>query len=215
MRAAWRFLLIAAAVVLVVGVVLVGAVMVTVLALPVAVALGLALLTLVAGIGNQLGRGPGRRRTRAEPSAPGDEHHAAVPASPTSAARPRWTAAWDTELTADAVPLVRDRLGDVLAEWGLSGTAGEPTLLVVTELMSNAVDHARAPVRLEVGFFDTWVRVEVHDDAPEPPRLRPHDPLRARGRGLQLVDALSSQWGWTRAGTGKVVWADVLLAWPA
>lgn len=214
MRAAWRFVLVAAAVLLVVGVVLASLAVVTVLALPVAVALGLGLLTLVAGIGAQLGRAPGRRRARAGASAPVDGRHG-VPGSPAPSAGPRWTTAWESELTAEAVPLVRDRLGVVLTEWGVSGEASEPTLLVVTELMSNAVEHGRAPARLEVGFFGTWVRVEVHDDAPEPPRLQPPDPRRVRGRGLQLVDVLSSQWGWTQARPGKVVWADVPTAWPA
>jgi hypothetical protein len=58
------------------------------------------------------------------------------------------------------------------------------------------------------------VRVEVRDAAAGPPRLQPHDPLRIRGRGLQLVDALATRWGWTGDPPGKVVWAEVPTSWP-
>jgi anti-sigma regulatory factor (Ser/Thr protein kinase) len=113
------------------------------------------------------------------------------------------------------VPTGRDRLTVVLAEWGLGGEAVEPTLLVVTELLSNAIDHGRSPVRLSVEYSGERVHVEVHDAAPEPPQLQPHDLLRPRGRGLQLVEALSSRWGWTSDPPGKLVWADVPTEWPA
>jgi anti-sigma regulatory factor (Ser/Thr protein kinase) len=96
----------------------------------------------------------------------------------------------------------------------VSGESAEPALLVVTELLSNAVDHGRGPVRVEVTPVNGSVRVEVQDGSPEPPRLQPPDPSRQRGRGVQMVDAVSERWGWTARGDGKVVWADVRTAWP-
>ena len=46
-----------------------------------------------------------------------------------------------------------------------------------------------------------------------PPQLQPIDPLGARGRGLQLVDGLSTGWGWAADPPGKVVWAEVPTRW--
>jgi anti-sigma regulatory factor (Ser/Thr protein kinase) len=100
-------------------------------------------------------------------------------------------------------------LSVVLGEWGLTGEAREDVLLVVTELLSNAVDHGRGPVRLTVELRSGSVRIEVHDTAPDAPRPQPLDPYAVRGRGLQMVEALSSRWGWTDGPAGKIVWADV------
>ena len=41
------------------------------------------------------------------------------------------------------------------------------------------------------------------------PRIPPHDVNAARGRGLQMIRALSSHWGWTARHGGKTVWAVV------
>ena len=114
-----------------------------------------------------------------------------------------------------AVPDTRDRVTLVLAEWGLTDEAVEPTLMVVTELLSNTIDHARGPVSLSVGLSDGGlVHVRVRDASPEAPQMRPPDPARIRGRGVYLVDALSLRWGWTSEPPGKVVWADVPTEWP-
>jgi anti-sigma regulatory factor (Ser/Thr protein kinase) len=112
------------------------------------------------------------------------------------------------------VPFVRDRLARELADWGIAAEAGEPALLVATELLTNALEHARAPIRLTVGLGAESVRIEVHDAAPDPPRQQPHDLWAARGRGLQLVDGLSRRWGWSPDTNGKTVWADVSSGWP-
>ena len=202
MRSRRRGPSLAAAVVLLVVVVTVGLVTVAI-AGPVLVVVVLAMITLVAGLAAPLRSRSRRRGTGGdrpdEPSSPG----------------PRWGVQWESEPPASAVPFARDQLTRVLAEWGVVGEAGEPTQLVVTELLSNAIDHGSAPVQLVVSFPGDSVRVEVHDAAAEPPRLQPQDPWQARGRGLQMVDALSSRWGWTPDPAGKSVWADVVIGWPA
>ena len=58
------------------------------------------------------------------------------------------------------------------------------------------------------------MHVAVRDGDAGRPRALPRDPVRLRGRGLQLVEAVSSRWGWTDDPPGKVVWADVPTAWP-
>jgi anti-sigma regulatory factor (Ser/Thr protein kinase) len=131
-----------------------------------------------------------------------------------AAPRLRWATQWEGAPPARAVPSTRHRVNVVLAEWDVTGEAVEPTLLVVTELLSNAIEHGRGPVWLSIQLRDESVYVEVRDDAPEPPQLQPPEPLRVRGRGLQVTEAVSSQWGWTADPPGKIVWADVPTNWP-
>ena len=214
MTPASRRLLITVLILLLLGVVVTSTAVMTVVALPLALGLGLTILTVVGALGMRLRRSSGARRTGTMPVLPDDKHGVDVLA-PRRPSHLRWATQWESAPPPDAVPFSRSRLTAVLAEWGLVGEATEPTLLVVTELLSNAIDHGRGPVRLAVELLDTAVHVEVHDGAPEPPQLQPRDLLQARGRGLQLVEALSLRWGWIDDPPGKLVWADVPTEWPA
>lgn len=79
--------------------------------------------------------------------------------------------------------------------------------LLVSELVTNAVEHARAPgdIGLEVGLRDGIVRVEVIDGGAgfTPELRREADPLSS-GWGLRFVDRLSERWGTDAAGGGRV-----------
>ena len=204
MSARRRLAVVAAGLVLVV-VVLAGLAVVTVAVLPAALALGAAVVALVAGAGTRAWHTPRRRATPTSgPDGDGSE---------VTDAR-RWTTRWELGVPVDAVPVVRDRATVLLREWGLTGEAAEPTLLVVTELVSNAAEHGSGPAWLGIEPRGETVRVEVCDGAPEPPLRLPHDPARPRGRGLSLVEAVSSRWGVTDDPPGKVVWAEVPTTWP-
>ena len=203
-----RSLAVAAAIVLLIVVVGLAAVAVapTVLVLS-----GLGVLGLVGALASRL-RQPSRHRTRSAGHA-----RASEPPRPDRDTwpTPPWIRQWQSTPPPNAVGIAREHLTPVLAEWDLGGEAGEPTLLVVTELLSNAIDHAQAPITLTVSSSGESVRVEVHDSAPGPPQLQPFNPLARRGRGLQVVEALSTRWGWTEERVGKTVWADVLTGWPS
>jgi len=101
----------------------------------------------------------------------------------------------------------------ILWEWGLSALQ-ESTELLVSELVTNAVQAARAateaaPVRLWLLSDTVRVVILVWDASPEPPvRMSSGDDAET-GRGLLLVDAISDQWGSypVRDEGGKVVWA--------
>ena len=54
--------------------------------------------------------------------------------------------------------------------------------------------------------------VEVQDDDPTPPVLRPHSTTATTGRGLRILDDLTVRWGTRPTGRGKVVWFDFDLA---
>ncbi|MFD5384886.1 ATP-binding protein [Streptomyces sp. NPDC127074] len=112
------------------------------------------------------------------------------------------------------VALARADLRKALAGWGLIAIE-EVALLVLSELITNAVRHARVPGRqIETRYLHQGdkVRIEVHDAADQLPKLRTPTPESVRGRGLVLVETLADQWGVTpRAAVGKAVWAVLTL----
>ncbi|QJY47774.1 ATP-binding protein [Pseudonocardia broussonetiae] len=53
------------------------------------------------------------------------------------------------------------------------------------------------------------MRITVADRSTDLPQIQVHDVHAGRGRGLQMVDALSTPWGWFRVGGGTAVWATL------
>lgn len=84
--------------------------------------------------------------------------------------------------------------------------------LVTTELVANAVRHARSSVRLTVRPTSAGVLVEVADDSPRLPERREPGLFDESGRGLWLVDAMARRWGVEREVPGKRVWAELVEA---
>jgi anti-sigma regulatory factor (Ser/Thr protein kinase) len=116
------------------------------------------------------------------------------------------------ELGSDPAEVARARhlVGESLQQWRVSDEVAEVTVLLVSELVTNAVRHARAPITLHLHTVGEVVRVEVVDgDAARIPVLQEPDLDRAGGRGLRLVDALSHSWGVDGADAGKCVWFEV------
>jgi DNA-binding NarL/FixJ family response regulator len=109
-----------------------------------------------------------------------------------------------------AAPGLGRRFARQVAE-GLDTALVDDIELLVSELVTNAVIHAHADPRLEIHLVKDSVRVEIHDDDPSPPILRSasENEKRPGGRGLQLVDRLSTRWGSDRTDTGKLVWFEI------
>ncbi len=81
--------------------------------------------------------------------------------------------------------------------------------LLVSELVGNAVRHAYGAVRMKVMCSESELTVAVEDPSPEPPRPPDsgcHDELAEGGRGICLLDQLSTAWGTAPANPGKSVW---------
>lgn len=84
--------------------------------------------------------------------------------------------------------------------------------LGVTELVTNALLHARGPVRVRVRGTRDHPRVEVSDTSADPPTLplpmaeNDADLLQTFGRGLAIVSRCAQAWGAEVEGDGKVVW---------
>ncbi|SEH01467.1 Anti-sigma regulatory factor (Ser/Thr protein kinase) [Nonomuraea solani] len=95
-----------------------------------------------------------------------------------------------------------------LLAWGLQHACDLAELLV-SELVTNAIRHARGLVRLRVSAVDGLVRCEVEDATSRLPRLRAARDDDEGSRGLALVAGLSSDWGSARTRTGKVVWFEL------
>ena len=97
--------------------------------------------------------------------------------------------------------------GDALTAWGLSAIAWEVVLLV-DELVANAVTHGRGPIELHLRVQDgsglLWCAVT--DASRVPPRRRSVGVDAEDGRGLALVEALAVEHGWYWLPRGKAVW---------
>ncbi|MFH9403239.1 ATP-binding protein [Streptomyces sp. NPDC017638] len=110
-----------------------------------------------------------------------------------------------------AAPEARHFVVDVLKDWGLLDVLDDAAT-VVTELVTNAVQHTETPtVRVIVRRMPAdAVRLIVIDRHPEAcPDIRTAGPLATAGRGLAVVDAITKSWGYTRWPWEKQVWADL------
>lgn len=106
----------------------------------------------------------------------------------------------------------RRLVSDHLETWGLRDL-DQVTILLVSELVTNALLHGHPPLRLVARDILTGVRIEVHDNNPEGAPQKRADGGFQSGRGLQLVDSLATRWGWIESGSGKCVWFEVDLVW--
>jgi anti-sigma regulatory factor (Ser/Thr protein kinase) len=111
-----------------------------------------------------------------------------------------------------AVPYARLCTRRTLAAWNL-GPIADDAELVVSEVMTNAVRAtlampSAAHVVLYLAADPGRLTLLVWDACPQPPVHRPHDDDSADGRGLEIVQACSDQWGtWAPVLGGKAVWA--------
>jgi anti-sigma regulatory factor (Ser/Thr protein kinase) len=108
-----------------------------------------------------------------------------------------------------AVQRTRRNVGKILRRWRIPPRRADDILLLVSELVTNALVHGRPSVRLRLRNGPARVIVEVHDGATFLPRkLRP-TPDDEHGRGLQLVALLADRWGTRPTADGKCVWCVV------
>ncbi|WP_455356833.1 ATP-binding protein [Streptomyces sp. SYSU K217416] len=98
----------------------------------------------------------------------------------------------------------------VLRQWGLSAQTSEYAVLLVSELVGNAVRHTGARVfGLRMLRRRGWIRIEVRDPSRGLPCLMPVHELDTSGRGLFLVDKLSDRWGVDLLPRGKTTWFEM------
>ncbi|ANW17298.1 ATP-binding protein [Streptomyces clavuligerus] len=101
-----------------------------------------------------------------------------------------------------------------LEHWGIGGDVHDTVMLVLSELVTNAVVHSGSHlIACELLNGVERLRVSVRDQGcgPAGPRVCHTPSAEERGRGLLLVEAVSTAWGAHEAhqGTGRTVWAEV------
>jgi anti-sigma regulatory factor (Ser/Thr protein kinase) len=110
--------------------------------------------------------------------------------------------------TATSPSRARTFVASRLAGWGLADDAD--ALLATSELVTNALLHARTAMTLRVvRVGDDGVRIEVSDGSVAPPRGRHFTVESGTGRGLRLLDSIADEWGVSAHDGGKTVWCVV------
>ncbi|MXM68081.1 ATP-binding protein [Streptomyces sp. HUCO-GS316] len=97
---------------------------------------------------------------------------------------------------------------------GADEPLAETLVLLVSELVTNAVVHTGCPAVLRLSLSGgaaepATLRLEVADSSDRAPVPRCVDGESTGGRGLALVDGLADRWGWNKEGAGKRIWCEL------
>ncbi|MER6996194.1 SpoIIE family protein phosphatase [Streptomyces sp. NPDC000410] len=138
------------------------------------------------------------------PADPGDD--AAVLVARTHALGPGRVASWDLPSDPAVVSTARSLVTRQLALWALD-EASFATELIASELVTNAIRYAKAPIHLRL-IRDQVLTCEVSDGSSTSPRLRHARTTDEGGRGLLLVAQCSERWGTRYTPDGKTIWAE-------
>jgi anti-sigma regulatory factor (Ser/Thr protein kinase)/anti-anti-sigma regulatory factor len=112
---------------------------------------------------------------------------------------------------AGAARRARDIVTEACVMWDATHLVA-PATIVVSELVTNVVMHARTMMTLQVASRPRYLYLAVADGSPAVPLPRTEDRLDViGGRGLRLVDHAADRWGHRRRHDGKVVWARFAL----
>ncbi|WP_107055486.1 ATP-binding protein [Streptomyces sp. NRRL S-1824] len=139
------------------------------------------------------------------------------PLRPLSAPRARATAqdaSWPLAPELISVSRARRLATAQVGEWSLNELADSVELLV-SEMVTNSLRHARGPVRLNLQVRGSHLRCEVEDTSSDGPVRRTACADAEGGRGMELLDLLAEAWGSSRTATGKTLWFELPVPVPA
>lgn len=109
------------------------------------------------------------------------------------------------ELT--SVRYARERVNALLEDSDES--LKDVAVLLVSEVVTNALLHTDGEVKLVINFVPGWIKVAVVDNSPVAPVVKNALPTSPGGRGMELVDMLSANWGIDLFPGGKSVWFEM------
>jgi anti-sigma regulatory factor (Ser/Thr protein kinase) len=121
-------------------------------------------------------------------------------------------ASFDLPPLAASVPTARHVVVELLRSWQVPHDLDDAALLV-TELVSNVIDHVggEATLTVELTSSEDWLRIAVVDGSAIRPVVQELSHDRPRGRGLRMLQIIASRWGSDAHGDGKRVWFEL---WP-
>jgi PAS domain-containing protein/anti-sigma regulatory factor (Ser/Thr protein kinase) len=118
---------------------------------------------------------------------------------------------WTVWRVPEAVRHARRFTRRALRAWRV-GVDADAVLLVVSELVTNALVHTDGPVRLDLTLLGNRLRIAVADNSPRTPIKPTSIGWEATGgRGMLLVEAMSASWGTVPVSGGKQVWSELVL----
>src|SRR5215210_5535951 len=131
----------------------------------------------------------------------------------TTVGRPQRTASAEFRPDPTATPAARHFLVETLAGWTVPEEVAETAQLCLSELVTNAVIHSGTPTRVTVRLDDDRLLVLVQDGGHRGTarRREDHEPEDISGRGLLLVEAMSSAWSAEHSADGTTVWFELEL----
>lgn len=122
---------------------------------------------------------------------------------------------WEEKLPASLESPARARalVEAQLKEWKV-GHLSDTTLLLLSEVVTNAVIHANSTPRVELSLDRDSLVVSVHDTSELPPIRRRSSLTATSGRGMALVDTMADRWGVDTTSGGKDVWFELYTTRP-
>ena len=138
-----------------------------------------------------------------------DSHSAVIGGTPMAAQTGGERADAARSFPGDAAELgaVRQFVVDTMLGWRQDRHL-ENASIVVSELATNAIMHARSDFIVSMSLRDGLVRLAVRDASTALPTVRAPLPMTMSGRGLLLIGVLAQRWGTEIVGDGKVVWVE-------
>jgi anti-sigma regulatory factor (Ser/Thr protein kinase) len=114
------------------------------------------------------------------------------------------------ERDTSAVATARRWVSDFLHQHHVNGQRLDDAVLIVSELVTNALRHGLGGIVLRAAFTPaSEIRLAVIDAGDGTPELQPVDTERIGGLGLRIVDEIAADWGVTKFPGGTTVWAIV------
>jgi len=113
---------------------------------------------------------------------------------------------WEFSADAQVEGISRAHIADALAQ-DASPCRVDDVVATVSELVANAVVHARSELKVLLEKWQHMIVVAVEDLSRTPPVVQEVDHLAENGRGLQIVESVADHWGYDLTAEGKRVWA--------